>query len=118
MAPAPQRAGSRTVFAQFDSGREVALVSTGASIRLDEVGALPVVLDAVTAGRMLGLGRTTTYRLLRQGTFPVPVHRAGKVWVVPTAGVLAHLGLDRLPLLSAHTCGCGARGDHHKEGEP
>lgn len=118
MAPAPQRAGPHTVFAQLDSGREVALVSTDASVRLDEVGSLPVVLDAVTAGRLLGLGRTTTYRLLRQGAFPVPAHRAGKVWVVPTAGVLAHLGLDRLPLLSTHTCGCGARGDHKEEREP
>ncbi|WP_236568004.1 MULTISPECIES: helix-turn-helix domain-containing protein [unclassified Nocardiopsis] len=81
-----------------------------------EVDSLPVVLDAVTAGRMLGLGRTTTYRLLREGDFPVPAHRAGKAWVIPTAGVLAHLGLDRLAFPPQGGCGCGARGDH-TEGE-
>lgn len=86
-------------------------------VRLSEVGSLPVVLDAVTAGRMLGLGRTTSYRLLRQGAFPVPAHRTGKAWVVPTAGILAHLGLD-LPGSHRGECGrCGARGDHTEGGK-
>nr|WP_237683538.1 DNA-binding protein [Nocardiopsis sinuspersici] len=63
---------------------------------------------------MLGLGRTTAYRLLSQGAFPVPVHRAGKAWVVPTAGVLAYLGLD-LPGTQRGGCGrCSARGNHRK----
>jgi hypothetical protein len=87
------------------------------SLRLDEVGSLPVALDVVTAGRMLGLGRTTAYRLLRQGAFPVPAHRAGKAWVVPTAGVLAHLGLDHPAFPPRSACGCGARGDHRKGGK-
>ncbi|MDE3721461.1 helix-turn-helix domain-containing protein [Nocardiopsis sp. N85] len=66
---------------------------------------------------MLGLGRTTTYRLLRQGTFPVPVQRVGRSWRVPTAGILAHLGLN-LPS-TWNGCGrCGARSDHDEEGEP
>ncbi|WP_235431952.1 AlpA family transcriptional regulator [Nocardiopsis sp. RV163] len=84
------------------------------SLRLDEVGSLPVVLDPVTAGRMLGLGRTTAYRLLREGAFPVPAYRTGKAWVVPTAGVLVHLGLDHLAFPSRNECGCGARDDHRK----
>ncbi|KOX09744.1 hypothetical protein ADL05_26800 [Nocardiopsis sp. NRRL B-16309] len=66
---------------------------------------MPVVLDPVTAGRMLGLGRTTTYKLLGQGNFPVPVHRTGKAWVVPTAGVLVYLGLP----VGGGCGGCGAR---------
>ncbi|MCY9785162.1 DNA-binding protein [Nocardiopsis sp. EMB25] len=82
-------------------------------VTLDEIGSLPVALDPVTAGRMLGLGRTTTYRLLRQGAFPVPVHRAGRAWVVPTAGVLAHLGLD-VTVFHRGGCGCGAREDDRK----
>ncbi|WP_435825167.1 helix-turn-helix transcriptional regulator [Nocardiopsis alba] len=65
---------------------------------------------------MLGLGRTTTYRLLRSGAFPVPVHRAGRSWKVPTAGVLAHLGLEAFAT-SANCSRCGARGDHGMEGE-
>jgi excisionase family DNA binding protein len=63
-----------------------------------------VALDPVKAGRLLGIGRTTTYRLLREGAFPVPVHRAGRTWVIPTAGVLAYLGLP-----VGGGCGCGAR---------
>ncbi|MFV2198853.1 helix-turn-helix transcriptional regulator [Nocardiopsis sp. LOL_012] len=77
-------------------------------VTLGEVASLPLVLDPVTAGRMLGLGRTTTYRLLREGSFPVPARRAGRVWVVPTAGVLAHLGIDPFALHQGR-CGCGAR---------
>ena len=77
-------------------------------VTMVEVGSLPVVLDPVTAGRMLGLGRTTTYRLLRQGSFPVPAHRTGKAWVVPTAGVLVYLGLP----VGGGCGGCGARGNN------
>lgn len=113
MRGAPHHAGPRTTFAQVTGGGEVGKVGVNPQITLDEVGSLPVALDPVTAGRMLGLGRTTTYRLLRQGAFPVPAHRAGKAWVVPTAGILAYLGLD-LPRTHCCGCGCGARSDHTK----
>ncbi|OLT24916.1 hypothetical protein BJF83_23555 [Nocardiopsis sp. CNR-923] len=88
-------------------------MATDREVTLAEIGQLPVVLDPVTAGRMLGLGRTTTYRLLRTGAFPVPAHRAGRAWVVPTAGVLAHLGLDAA-VFHRGGCGCGAREDDRK----
>lgn len=58
-----------------------------------EVAALPAVADLVTAGRALGLGRTKAYELARAGRFPVPVIRSGRTWLVPTAGLLAALGL-------------------------
>ncbi|MCY9785225.1 helix-turn-helix domain-containing protein [Nocardiopsis sp. EMB25] len=74
-------------------------------VRLDEVASLSVVLDPGTAGRMLGIGRTTTYTLLRQGAFPVPAHRTGRTWVIPTAGVLAYLGLP----VGGRCSGCGSR---------
>jgi hypothetical protein len=54
---------------------------------------LPAVTDLVTAGRALGLGRTRAYELARAGQFPCPVIRAGKSWLVPTAGLLTVLGL-------------------------
>ena len=117
MRGAPQNAGPRTTNMQFTGGEEAGQVRSDTSIRMDEIGSLPVVLDPVHAGRMLGLGRTTTYRLLREGAFPVPAHRAGRSWKIPTAGVLAHLGLD-VPTTSGSGCSrCGARGDHNKEGE-
>ena len=116
MRGAPPNVGPRTANVQFTGGEEVDQVRSDAPVRMDEVSSLPVVLDPVTAGRMLGLGRTTTYRLLRQGSFPVPVHRTGRSWRIPSAGILAHLGLST-PSTSGGCGGCGARGDHHKEGE-
>ncbi|MDT0331455.1 helix-turn-helix domain-containing protein [Nocardiopsis sp. DSM 44743] len=89
-----------------------------APVVLADVASLPVVLGPVQAGRMLGLGRTTVYRLLRGGTFPVPVRRVGKAWVVPTAGVLTYLGLDTPDTFTAASggCGCGARMNTTEEG--
>lgn len=116
MRGAPHDAGPRTANVQFTGGVEVGWVRSDAPVRLDEVGQLPVVLGPVEAGRMLGLGRTTIYRLLRTGTFPVPAHRAGRTWRVPTAGILAHLGLQT-PSTSQSCSGCGARSDHGMEGE-
>ena len=116
MRGAPQKVGPRTISVQIRGGGEVGQVRSDASVSLDEVGSLPVVLDPIVAGRMLGLGRTTTYRLLREEAFPVPVQRVGRSWRIPTSGVLAHLGLQ-----TTSTSGgcerCGARGDHDKEGE-
>jgi hypothetical protein len=62
-------------------------------LTLEEIAGLPAVTDLVTAGRALGLGRTKAYDLARAGQFPCPVIRAGKAWLVPTAGLLALLGL-------------------------
>ncbi|MFY7066149.1 helix-turn-helix transcriptional regulator [Nocardiopsis changdeensis] len=88
------------------------MVKRDAPVTLAEVASLPVVLGPVQAGRLLGLGRTTVYRILREGAFPVPVRRVGRSWVVPIAGVLAYLGLDTLATSTVTTgggSGCGAR---------
>jgi hypothetical protein len=58
-----------------------------------EVSDLPAVIDLVTAGQALGLGRTKAYQLARTGQFPCPVIRVGKTYLVPTVGLLAVLGL-------------------------
>jgi hypothetical protein len=63
------------------------------SLTLAEIAELPAVTDLVTAGRALGVGRTRAYELARAGRFPCPVIRSGRIWVVPTAGLLAVLGL-------------------------
>jgi hypothetical protein len=55
---------------------------------------LPPALDIVTAGRLLGIGRTTAYQLARHDRFPVPVLRIGGGYKVPTAPLLALLGID------------------------
>jgi len=55
---------------------------------------LPPILDIVTAGRLLGIGRTTAYQLARNDNFPVPVLRIGASYKVPTAPLLALLGIE------------------------
>ena len=62
-------------------------------LTLAELQGLPAVTSLLTAGQALGLGRTKAYELARAGEFPCPVIRAGKTYLVPTAGLLALLGL-------------------------
>ncbi|MEV0830171.1 helix-turn-helix domain-containing protein [Nonomuraea rubra] len=52
----------------------------------------PVVMGVVTAGRLLGMGRTKAYRLARSGQFPCLVLRIGGRYVVPIHEVRALLG--------------------------
>lgn len=61
---------------------------------LSDLASLPPVLDIVAAGRLLGIGRTTAYQLARHGRFPVPVLHVGGSYKVPTAPLLALLGID------------------------
>lgn len=61
---------------------------------LADLASLPPVLDIVAAGSLLGIGRTTAYQLARHGTFPVPVLHIGGGYKVPTAPLLALLGID------------------------
>jgi hypothetical protein len=67
------------------------------SLPAREVYDLGVRTDLVTACRIaLGVGSTTAYALAGRGELPFPAYRVGRQWVVPTAGLLAFLGL-RLP---------------------
>lgn len=59
----------------------------------EEVAALPPVVDLVTAGAMLGIGRTLAHELARRGEFPVAVLRLGYRYRMPTAPLLTLLGL-------------------------
>lgn len=56
-------------------------------------GGLPAVLDVPLAGRLLGIGRTRSYRLAAAGEFPCRVLRVGGTWRVPTADLLEVLGI-------------------------
>jgi predicted DNA-binding transcriptional regulator AlpA len=55
--------------------------------------ALPSVVDLPTAASALGLGRSAAYELVRLGQWPTPVLRLGRVIRVPTAPLLALLGV-------------------------
>lgn len=53
---------------------------------------LPLTMDLVSAGKILGVGRSTAYELVRQGTFPVRVLKLGNKFRVSRADLLAYLG--------------------------
>ncbi len=59
---------------------------------LAELGELPVVIDLVTAGKALGLGRTKSYELAQAGQFPCRIIRVGRNYLVPTPELLTLLG--------------------------
>lgn len=54
---------------------------------------LPPTVDIVTAARILGVGRTVAYELVREGGWPTPILHVGRKIRVPTAPLLALLGL-------------------------
>lgn len=60
----------------------------------EQVRALGVTTDVVTAGSVLGFGRTTAYRLAREGLFPVPVRKVGGRYLVAVAHLLQVVGID------------------------
>ena len=59
-----------------------------------EVRSLPAVVDVVTAAEVLGIGRTVAYELVRTDRFPTPVLRVGRQFKIPTAYLIALLGLS------------------------
>ena len=56
--------------------------------RVDPAVPLPAVLDLVQAGALLGVGRTTAYKLVHDGQWPTPVLRLGGLIKIPTRPLL------------------------------
>ena len=54
----------------------------------DELHALPSILNLPTAAKVLGIGRSLGYELVRTGQWPTPVVRVGKLIKIPTAPLL------------------------------
>ena len=54
----------------------------------DELDALPPVLDVPTAAKVLGIGRSLAYDLVRRGNWPTPVLHIGKLIKIPSAPLL------------------------------
>ncbi len=61
---------------------------------VEQIRALGVTTDIVTAGAVLGIGRTSVYRLARTGAFPVPVLKVGNRYVVAVAHLLKAIGIE------------------------
>lgn len=61
----------------------------------EELAALPALLDVPDAARVLGIGRSLAYELVRRGEWPTEVLRIGKLIKIPTAPLLRLLQGDR-----------------------
>ncbi|MFF0249644.1 hypothetical protein ACWEU6_17870 [Streptosporangium sandarakinum] len=76
-----------------DRARRAETPGTPNGMTLDELLALPVAVDLVTAGRAWGIGRTKAHELARRGEFPCPVLRLGNAYRVTRADLLRSLGV-------------------------
>lgn len=63
---------------------------------MEELLALPVSIDLLTAARALGINPGEAYRLAQDGKFPCGTERAGGRWVVRRPRLFLELGLDPL----------------------
>jgi len=75
--------------------RVIALAATDAPVRVPEPTAVdpndhraPAVLDLCEAAALLGVGRTTAYKLVREQKWPTPVLRLGRLIKIPTQPLL------------------------------
>ena len=67
--------------------------------RVDPAMPLPAVLDLVQAAALLGVGRTTAYKLVHDEQWPTPVLRLGRLIKIPTQPLLELLaGTTRDPV--------------------
>lgn len=55
---------------------------------IEDIVALGATTDLVTAGEILGMGRTKSHQMARAGQFPVPVLRFANRYVVPVQPIL------------------------------
>jgi excisionase family DNA binding protein len=53
-----------------------------------EIQALPPLVDVPTAARVLGIGRTFAYELVKSDRWPTTVVRMGKLIRIPTAALV------------------------------
>ena len=60
-------------------------------------GSIPAMLTVPQAARLLGIGRTLAYELIRTDAWPTPIIRAGRLITIPSAPLLELLATGRLP---------------------
>ena len=75
--------------------RVIGVAASGAPVRVSESTAAhaydhqaPAVLDLCEAAALLGVGRTTAYKLVREQKWPTPVLRLGRLIKIPTQPLL------------------------------
>jgi len=71
------------------------MTSASLQMTVEQMRNLPPVVDVLTAAAILGIGRTAAYELIRNGQWPTPILRLGKLIRVPSAPLLDLLGVSR-----------------------
>lgn len=74
-----------------------------AGMSIEDLLALPAVVDLATAGKAWRMGHSKAAELAREENFPCPVLRVGRYWKVRKVELLHSLGLnlDGSPLQGA-----------------
>jgi hypothetical protein len=62
----------------------------------ESLRSLPPVVDLMTAARLLGIGRTKAYELVRSDRWPTRVLHLDRRYRIPRADLLALLGEQRI----------------------
>ena len=70
-------------------------MSEGVRMDREELAGLPALLDVPDAARVLGIGRSLAYELVRRGEWPTEVLRIGKLIKIPSAPLLRLLQGNR-----------------------
>jgi len=66
-----------------------------------DASALPITIGLREAGKILGIGASTSYRLAGEGQFPVRLLKLGRQYRVSRADLLAYLGEVQQPAAGA-----------------
>jgi hypothetical protein len=98
-----------TAHTDLGGQRQEPEVVQGRTSRQVQQQQLPPTLDVVTAGAILGVGRTVAYRLVRQGRWPTHVVRVGRKVVIPTLPLLEFLGIQACDVPNVLTVSTGSR---------
>ncbi len=64
---------------------------------LADLARLPPTVNVETAARVMGIGRSLAYELVRSGAFPCTVLHVGNRYLIPTASLLRILEVDSEP---------------------
>lgn len=64
------------------------------ALQFGELDDLPLALDVPQAARVVGVSRDAAYATISRGEWPTPVVRFGKSIRIPTAPLLAALGIE------------------------
>lgn len=73
------------------------------TLSYEEVLALPVSVDLVTAAKCFGISRTTAHELVRDGRFPCQVLRLGVQYRVTRSELFRVLGIETAPAVLEET---------------